>query len=132
MGHYILIFSIVIAGILLLWFGYTLAIKFSGKKKEKAGAIKRGAQICPVCSAKLASADQVETEAFPAQYGRDDRLMYIKGCLHCLAGDHKRECPVCGKSLKHDDFLVARISEKDFNRSHVHVQGCSKCCKIKQ
>ncbi|MDR0472617.1 MAG: hypothetical protein LBH43_02945 [Treponema sp.] len=137
MGNYIQVLIFVITGIILIWFLSAVFIRFFWKKarqkkrkSEKADA-PGAPQTCPVCSAKLTGGDQVQTTAFPSMSGSKDRLMYIKGCVYCLTGNRKRSCPVCGEALDYDDFLAARIFERNFRHSHVHIQGCSRCCKMK-
>jgi hypothetical protein len=122
-------------GLVLLWFGYTLyfspqGIFFGFEKKKKRrrprGEGRPGApQTCPVCSALLSPGELVKSVAFPSFTGKD-RLMYISGCTYCLNGDRQRSCPVCGRRLRDDEILVARMFDRPY-RSHVHVIGCSHC-----
>ena len=138
MGSFIQALALTMAGIFLLWFGYTLffgsfSYKITGKKRKKrrpAGEGVPGApRTCPVCSAKLEVGEMVKSVAFPS-LGGYDRLMYISGCVYCLEGDRTRSCPVCNTILLEDEFLVARLFDKPY-RSHVHVIGCSHCKKVK-
>ena len=137
---------LVIIGILLLYFGYTLFLRMGlspgrggeGKGAEPLrgkGAKSRGKtpgspaepQICPVCSAKLEPGEQVSSAAFPPKEGSTDRFMHIKGCVYCLGGERERVCPVCALVLKNDEILVARLFERSIRRTHVHVLGCTRC-----
>jgi hypothetical protein len=52
--------------------------------------------------------------------------MHISGCVYCLEGDRRRVCPVCGAVLQDGEYLIARLYDKPV-RSHVHVQGCTRC-----
>jgi hypothetical protein len=144
MSHYIQVLLFVIAATALLWFGYTLffntGVKIpgrgpaaSGRRLKRRGRGPRGEgfpgapQSCPVCSAKLWEGELVKSSAFPSLNGGRDRLMHIKGCVYCLRGDRPRLCPVCGRTLREDEVLVARMFERSRRRAHVHVLGCSKC-----
>jgi len=128
----------VIAGVTLLWFGYTLFVTvgipvFGGGirtrryRKPRGESIPGLPQTCPVCSAKLNEGDLVSSHAFPSLNGGKDRLMHIRGCVYCLRGDRNRVCPVCGAVLKENDILISRLFEHSGRRSHVHVIGCSRC-----
>ncbi len=134
MGSYIQSLILVIIGMLLLWFGYSLfshlarQSSLSGQRKKKKTAEESfpGApRTCPVCSARLERGERVKSSAFPSMGGAD-RLMHISGCPYCLEGSRVRSCPVCGDLLKSEEVLIARMFEKP-GRSHVHVLGCSKC-----
>jgi hypothetical protein len=130
------IFVFILIGLVLLWFGYTLyfspqGIFFGFEKKKKRRRRPRGEgrpgapQTCPVCSALLSPGELVKSVAFPSFTGKD-RLMYISGCTYCLNGERLRSCPVCGRQLRDDEILVARMFDRP-RRSHVHVIGCSHC-----
>ncbi len=134
MGSYVQSLVLVIMGVLLLWFGYSLFSNLSkntssrgGKKRRKH--VKEGVpgapRTCPVCSALLDRGERVKSSAFPSMGGAD-RLMHISGCPHCLTGGRPRKCPVCGVMLKSEEILIARMFEKP-GRSHVHVLGCTRC-----
>jgi hypothetical protein len=142
MGNYIQVLLFVIAGTALLWFGYTLffnmgvkapAFGHFGYRRRRRGRKPGGEsfpgapQTCPVCSAKLNEGELVKSSAFPSLNGGKDRLMHISGCVYCLHGDRQRVCPVCGKILRANEILIARMFERSSRRSHVHVLGCSKC-----
>jgi hypothetical protein len=140
MGHYIQALFFVIIGTALLWFGYTLFFgvgakvpAWGGRYRKRRGKRPRnesfpGApQTCPVCSAKLEEGELVKSSAFPSLNGGKDRFMHIRGCVYCLHGDRERICPVCGRVLRDNEILVARMFERPHRRSHVHVLGCSRC-----
>ncbi|MDR0602590.1 MAG: hypothetical protein LBG42_09450 [Treponema sp.] len=139
MAAYLETLGLVIAGVILLWFGYTLFFrmgggrtvsakkrKHPGKKRPKGEALPGSPQTCPVCSARLDDGELVKSSAFPSFNGKD-RLMHLRGCVYCLEGGRPRICPVCGARLKNDEILIARIFERPRRRSHVHVLGCSRC-----
>jgi hypothetical protein len=134
MGAYIQILSLVIAGIVLFWIGYSL---FFGKASpfypyffHKKPVDPRGTpgdpQVCPICSMRLVKGDLVKSFAFPSS-GGIDRLMYIKGCFSCLENNVPRRCPICKKIMSLEDYLVARMFERPNRKNHVHVLGCNSC-----
>jgi hypothetical protein len=139
MGDYIQALALIIAGILLFWFGYSLFFGTLspfypgwfpwskwGKKKNYKGQ-PGDPQVCPICSMKLDRGELVKSLAFPSISGGSDRLMYIRGCFTCLERDVPRHCPVCGLELSLDDYLVSRMFERPNSRNHVHVLGCNRC-----
>ena len=144
MGQFFQVFFLVIIGVFLLWFGYTLFIGMgSGAEAEGSGILsgkKRknnlktsypGApQTCPVCSVKLDEGLLVKSIAFPSLNGGKDRFMHIKGCIYCMAGEQERVCPVCNHILIGEEVLICRLFERSHHilqRSHVHVLGCTYC-----
>jgi hypothetical protein len=140
MGSIIQLFAIILIATGLLYFGYTLFFTHvhglplvrRGRKSKNAADLEGEAgepRTCPVCSIKLLNGERVKSSAYPAR-GKLDRLMNIFGCPYCLEGQRRRVCPVCGKTLKIDEFLIARLFDKP-GRSHVHVLGCTNCRGIK-
>jgi len=139
MGKFIHIFLMIICGIVLLWFGYTL---FFGKlspfypslpwsKKKKFKGTPGDAKVCPVCSMLMLKGDLLKTVVFPPKNPESiDRIMYIKGCFSCLNNNVPRRCPICKTKLSVEDFLVARMFERPFTKNHVHVLGCNRCRKV--
>jgi hypothetical protein len=130
------ILAFTIIGAILLWFGFNLFIGQWAKIRSKYDQLRRSSkgfgsagdpQVCPICSSKLNKGDLVKTLAFPSITGGKDRLMHIRGCIYCINGGLKRECPVCGSPLSITDILVARIFERPHLRAHVHITGCNKC-----
>ena len=131
----------VIAGVVLLWFGYTLFFSIgvpawaggrprrgrSRKPRARGESMPGDPQTCPVCSAKLGDGELVSSLAFPSLNGGKDRFMHIRGCVYCLRGDRNRVCPVCGVILRDNEILISRLFERPGRRSHVHVLGCSRC-----
>ena len=126
----------IMAGIALLWFGYTLFFSIGipafvggsrARRKPKKVGLPGDPKICPVCSAKLNEGELVSSAAFPSLNGGKDRFMHIKGCLYCLRGDRARVCPVCGDTLYGNEILISRFFERPGRRAHVHVLGCTKC-----
>jgi hypothetical protein len=139
MGLFIQILAFAIAGMAFLWVGYTIFLSpispfffswFLPKDLKKKGNIRGNPgdpQVCPVCSLKMDRGELVKSIAFPSISGGRDRLMYIKGCITCLAKAVSRRCPVCRSKLSVNDFLVSRMFERVEQNNHVHVLGCNLC-----
>jgi len=100
------------------------------KKKEKDSS--GGLMICPLCLFKMETGEMVKTTAFPPLTKFDKtRLMYIHGCIYCMGGKRERVCPVCGKPVSVNDYLIARLFDRPNRHSHVHVLGCPQCRPLK-
>jgi hypothetical protein len=138
MGTLLQVLAMIIIGVLLLYFGFTLFFaipgglsmpvfkrKTRGLKQPKGESFPGAPRTCPVCCARLENGERVKSSAFPS-LGGYDRLMHISGCCYCLEGDRRRVCPVCGAVRQEKEFLIEKKKEKPV-RSHVHVLGCSRC-----
>jgi rubredoxin len=155
MKQFLEILVSIIIGIALFWLGFTLFVRFGiinrgqesngaqGKKNVKLDNKKDvrkpktssstsdgdSNRTCPVCSGQLSKGELVSSAAFPSTNGGKDRLMHIRGCVHCLNGERDRVCPVCGTVLEANEILIARLFERTGRRSHIHVIGCTRCKK---
>jgi hypothetical protein len=149
MGTFIQILALIIAGIILLWVGYTIFLSplspFYKKRilqknsKKNAQGTPGEPQVCPVCLTKLYKGELVKSVAFPSISGGRDRLMHIRGCVTCLKTEEEqigqniqsskilRKCPICKSNLSMDDFLISRMFERVGRNNHVHVLGCNTC-----
>jgi len=155
MKQFLEILIFVIIGAALLWLGFTLFGRFGIISREKGSKDNQGKKdgkqddkkndkkpkargssgdgdpnkTCPVCSGQLSKGELVSSAAFPSMNGGKERLMHIRGCVHCLNGERDRVCPVCGTILEANEILIARLYERTGRRSHIHVIGCSRCRK---
>jgi len=101
-------------------------------KKYKGQDNSGGLMICPVCLFQLESGSMIKATAFPpATPYHKDRLMHINGCVYCMGGKRERVCPVCGNTIGLNDFLVARLFDRQNRNPHVHVLGCTLCRPLK-
>jgi rubredoxin len=141
MGEYLQILALLVSGMVLVWFGYTLffgplsifypggsGASVMGKHKARREEASDD-NVCPVCSVRMHKNDRVKTTAVPNFAGNKDKLMFIRGCHSCLEHNTPRKCPVCGQDLTTRDYLVSRLFERPNNRNHVHVIGCNYCKK---
>jgi hypothetical protein len=135
MGSLLQLIVLSTVGAFLLWLGYTLFVGFSPRRPasyakrspDPPSGVAGAPRTCPVCAARLAKGERVKSSAFPSVDG-GDRLMHIFGCPYCTTPNFPRDrsCPVCGKSLPFNAYLIARLFDKP-GRSHVHVLGCTQC-----
>ncbi|MCL2181275.1 MAG: hypothetical protein FWB83_09115 [Treponema sp.] len=134
MGTYVQALALTITGIVLLRLGYSMLIGFYPEifmgKKGPARGEPGDPQVCPVCTIKMVRGDLVKSLAFPSLSGGRDRLMYIRGCFSCLEHNVPRRCPICGKSLSLQDYLVSRMFDRPGRNNHVHVIGCNHCRRM--
>jgi len=139
-GTFVQTLGLVVAGIVLIWFGYTIffsplspfypgGFPWRNRKKKNEKGAPGDPQICPICSYRLDRGDLVKSLAFPSMSGGRDRLMYIRGCFTCLEKDVPRRCPICGANLELSDYLISRMFERPNRHNHVHVLGCNHCRK---
>ena len=153
MKQFLEILVFVIIGAALLWLVFSLFVRFGiisrekgskdnqgknddkqdGKKDDRKPKVRGSAgdgdstKTCPVCSGQLSKGELVNSAAFPSTDGSKERLMHIRGCVHCLNGERDRVCPVCGAVLEKNEILIARLYERTGRRSHIHVIGCTRC-----
>lgn len=145
MDSFTLILLLIAAGLILLWFGYSLFFRTGqregggerfGGHSQKTASIPSGSdggdagtagnpRTCPLCSSPLEYGEKVKSAAFPG-IPNQGRTMHISGCVYCMDGSRQRTCPVCGAVLRVDEYLIARMFDHP-GRSHVHVLGCTQC-----
>jgi hypothetical protein len=102
------------------------------RRAERASLARKKPRSCPLCSSILAPGERVTSQLFP---GKSDRIMHIFGCVHCWPATPSapRICPVCGKELDREGWVVARYFERPaengqgIGRKHIHVLGCTNC-----
>lgn len=115
-----------------------LAHRMAKKTRDNFEVLKP----CPLCGTMLRRGERVHSVVFsggapvgatsgsPAAPGRPpaDYLTHMFGCPYCYPAnpDHPRRCPVCGKTLPPDGYVIARMFDKP-GRKHVHVLGCTEC-----
>ena len=123
------VFVLVLAMALLFAFGFRLRARWSGPQKKEEPAVQAGDPgACPVCATALKGGQKIRSAIFP---GGNGRICHIYGCPFCLAqgspASSRRACPVCGKKLGADDYLIARVFDRGERRHHVHILGCRHC-----
>lgn len=84
---------------------------------------------CPLCSTPLAYGENLVSRIFRPMNTPDQR-MTVLGCPHCYpAAENKvqRICPVCKKNVPADGYLIARLFNREKNKKHVMITGCTVC-----
>ena len=126
-GFYI--FILILAMMALFAFAFKLFSRMTRKPlKKQMRTGKAGAPgVCPVCGVVLEGGQKIRSAIFP---GGDGRVCHIFGCPSCLSHDlpsARRTCPVCKRKLTKEEYLVARVFERQGRKSHVHILGCVHC-----
>lgn len=83
---------------------------------------------CPVCNTPLSKSDNLSSKVFRPMDTPDQRMI-VMGCPHCYPVPQagiKRACPVCGKTIPTDGYLVARLFNHAHNKKHVIITSCSE------
>lgn len=129
------------AGIALLAFAYSLYVKVSyrshrkttGDRQTQNSSVQPDRPACPLCGTRLVPGENLKSRIFHPinREIESDQRCFILGCPHCLdrTKNLHRKCPVCGKSVPRDGYLLARLFVKKKNKHHVHIIGCSECHK---
>jgi predicted nucleic acid-binding Zn ribbon protein len=110
-----------------------LANHMAGRTREQLKVMKP----CPLCGTLLQPGERVHTVVYsgPAPGARRqdqerprDSVVHMFGCPYCYPPGERyhRTCPVCGKTIPADGYVVARMFQKN-QRKHVHVLGCTEC-----
>lgn len=141
------VFVAVGAIIALAIFAYTRYAAFSpgrreaAPRRERKGAEARppartgGGTACPLCGTALGPGVNLVSRVFGtlSENPDEEQRCTIQGCPHCY-GDgvgegRRRSCPVCGKDVPPQGWLVARMWMQRSGRRHVRIIGCTECHK---
>ena len=127
--------------LVLIFFGFSLFLRWSrlqaleeNSRKQMRTQKSQDGKIefirCPVCNTPLAKSDNLSSTIYHPMNVPDQR-MTIAGCPHCYPQAEpgiRRSCPVCGKALSADGYLIARLFNKP-GKKHVIVAGCAHCIR---
>jgi ribosomal protein L32 len=103
------------------------------RRRGDTGAANGSLKTCPVCGTVLEKGQLVKSIVFQGGVKAADvteRMSHIFGCPFCYPANTRtpRICPVCGRIIPADGYLIARMFEKSGReRKHVHVLGCTVC-----
>lgn len=104
-----------------------------GVGKALAGKNGKPPKTCPICGSLLLRGELVKSVVYQGGVRTGnitEKMSRLFGCPFCYPANpgHPRICPVCGKVLADDGYLIARMFERpDRPRKHVHVLGCTNC-----
>jgi formate-dependent nitrite reductase cytochrome c552 subunit len=118
---------------------HTVVYSGSGKKQTAAGGNAEQSDLSDsTVSTETGGRAEADTESNGNDQGGNrkssswsrynDSLVHMHGCRHCYppSNDIPRTCPVCGREVPSDGYVVARMFERQ-GRKHVHVLGCTQC-----
>ena len=101
------------------------------RKNKKNGPRSGNFVNCPVCGNPLLPGENLVSKVFTTSGQVNDQICYIYGCPHCFPRCEpgvKRTCPVCGKDVAQQQYLLARRFNKTKSGTpHVIVNGCGNC-----
>lgn len=101
------------------------------RKNKKNGPRSGNFVNCPVCGNPLFPGENLVSKVFTTSGQVNDQICYIYGCPHCFPRCEpgvKRTCPVCGKDVAQQQYLLARRFNKTKSGTpHVIVNGCGNC-----
>jgi hypothetical protein len=130
-----MIYVVMCAGALLLIIGLSLFLYRDGLHRHSvipsSPSLKKALVNCPLCGSPLASGENLVSRIYRPMTVPDQRCT-IAGCPHCYpvcGSGVKRVCPVCGKTVPADGYLIARLFNKTEGKKHVLITGCTECCK---
>lgn len=101
------------------------------RKNKKNGSRSGNFVNCPACGTPLLPGENLVSKVFTTSGQVNDQICYIYGCPHCFPRCEpgvKRTCPVCGKDVAQQQYLLARRFNKTKSGTpHVIVNGCGNC-----
>jgi uncharacterized protein with PIN domain len=86
---------------------------------------------CPMCNTPLAKGEELTSRIFRPMDTPDQR-MNVMGCPHCYPHPERgaeRRCPVCGREVLPEGYLIARLFNRSDTKKHVMIMGCTNCMK---
>ncbi len=81
---------------------------------------------CILCGTKLERGERLYSEEFKYE---NDSIIHIRGCPYCTGkkDEKKRNCPVCGRELEYDEYLIGRMWTRKNGKRHLHINRCTRC-----
>lgn len=124
-------YVLLIIGILLILWAL-MRFAFFHKKTQKKAVPKKPALVnCPLCGSPLVKGENIISKVYRPMTVPDQRCT-VSGCPHCYPVCEigvKRICPVCGKFVPQNGYLVSRLFNKTEGKKHVMIVGCNMCLK---
>lgn len=103
---------------------------FSRKKNVRQETSKKNALVnCPICGSPLFKGENIVSKVYRPMNVPDQRCT-VSGCPRCYPVCEvgvRRVCPVCGKNIPQDGYLVSRLFNKTQGKKHVMIVGCNQC-----
>lgn len=106
-----------------------IAREKAAEEKRRAEAESKGFIVhCPLCQSTLKKGENIISRVYRPM-NTPEQYCIVNGCPHCypvLEAGLSRVCPVCGKSVPLDGYLVSHLFCKPNGKRHVHITGCSE------
>lgn len=102
----------------------------SPDKKEQSAT-----KYCLLCGALLLPGQNIVSRIYGplSENTGQEQSCHVYGCPNCYKPQNKsprkRKCPVCGKTIPAQGYLIAKIAMQSSGRRHVRVTGCTECHK---
>ncbi len=135
---YVGLFTAIVFFIWLFSFFYKKSLRkaereYSDKRLKKQKTEDGGVDFvrCPLCNTPLAHGEDMVSRVFRPMNTPDQR-MNVMGCPHCYPHPERgaeRRCPVCGKEVLPEGYLIARLFNRSDTKKHVMIMGCTNCMK---
>ena len=112
----------------LAWKMRIEAEKAKEKARQKEAETKGLLVRCPLCDSALAKGENIISRVWRPM-NTPEQYCIVNGCPHCyptVEPGLSRVCPVCGKSVPLDGYLVSHLFCKPNGKRHVHITGCSE------
>ncbi len=132
MGYYLLL----LAGFVVLFSLIGGMLFYFKAKREKINQTTEQT-TCPLCNSRLNRGERIKSVVFSKgsnkkPIGIENAIrVYIYGCPYCYPPPKplKRICPVCGKVLPLDGYLIGKMWIRN-GKNHLHINGCTRCLKV--
>ncbi|AEE17819.1 hypothetical protein [Treponema brennaborense] len=115
---------------------YEAAAPRSASRRSDAASSPQesGSATCPLCGTRLARGENLVSRVFREieKAGDGEQRCTVLGCPHCYPAcepDVRRTCPVCGKRVPPDGWLIAKLYSRTGGKHHVRITGCTECHK---
>ncbi len=136
MNFIMMFFSVIL---IIIALSYFIKAKFTKSNQNSSNGLRtqkdsNGATVfvrCPLCETPLAKNENMFSKIYRPMNTPDQR-MTVSGCPHCYPRPEpgvQRKCPVCGKTVPIDGYLIARLFNRTEGKKHVMITGCTECYK---
>ena len=119
------------AAALMLFIGFCIAMYFLHAPKNDASSVPaplmpKKRPPCMICGSLLEKGMKMKSKEIQR---KDDSIVYMYSCPFCENGTRKRSCPLCGKALPADSYLIGRMFMRKNGKRHLRIAGCRDCAR---
>jgi hypothetical protein len=81
---------------------------------------------CLLCGSRLRRGETIKSQEFK---GDTQSIVHTMGCPYCWGpgATQPRTCPICGKRMGGDDYLVGIMMTVKGGKKHLRIKGCLTC-----